>query len=177
MTKTTTNLGVAKLWAQGRDHEAKSNNGNLWCEGRTLYSYRTPIAYLMPNGRGHLVPLITAHSYSVTTEGKHKGAAHKATSYTAFVVPFFGIGNTGRHSPDTLDRTEAHNGNVAYLLDQFTEEAKRLKAARVHRSFDTLERKAATLLRYVTTFGLPTYTAPLEETKAALEAHWARKAV
>lgn len=169
-----TNLDVARKWAGQRGTEARSGNGTMSFSGPTLYSYATPIGYLMPNGRGHMVPLITAHDYSVTTKGKHIGPAHKATDYTAFVVPFFGIGRVGRHGPDTLDMAEAHRNNVAYLKAHYEEEIARLKAARVYRSFETLQRRAAEVTRYQAVFGLPTEPVELGEDIKAIEAHWAR---
>lgn len=169
-----TNLQTAKQWMLG--NEARSSNGNLSTNGQVLFSYATPIGYRMPAKGGHMVPLITAHSYSVTTEGKHKNAASRAANYQAFRVPFFGIGRVGRHGPDTLDRGEAHTNNVAYLKAQYAAEIDRLKRARAYRSFDHLQRLAAEVTRYQTTFSLPTEPVALGEDIKAIEAHWADKA-
>ena len=70
------NHGVALNWARERSH-AFSHNGNFWHSGNVINSYRTPIARLV-NLNGFKFALVTNESYSVTTEGKHKGAIRAA---------------------------------------------------------------------------------------------------
>lgn len=154
--KTTTNRGVANAWVNGI--EAKSGNGNMSTNGcGTLYSYSTPIGIIKEGVGGRAVYLITAHSYSVTTQGKHIGPAHRATGYQAHVVPFFGIGRVGRHSPDTLDMAEAHAGNVAYLVQRYVDDREGMKAKRSFGQFseEHLMRLAANARAYCVAFGLP----------------------
>jgi hypothetical protein len=154
--KTTTNRGVAAAWVNGI--EAKSNNGNMSTNGcGTLYSYSTPIGIIKRGVDGKPVYLITAHDYSVTTKGKHIGPAHRATNYAAHVVPFFGIGRVGRHSPDTLDMAEAHAGNVAYLVGRYVDDREGMKAKRSFGQFNEehLMRLAANARAYALAFGLP----------------------
>lgn len=159
--KTTTNHGVAQAWVKGI--EAKSNNGNMSTNGcGTLYSYSTPIGIIKQGVDGEPVYLITAHDYSVTTKGKHIGPARRATNYRAHVVPFFGIGRVGRHSPDTLDMAEAHAGNMAYLLSRITEGQARMARAR---SLSEHDREWHLLLHarmagYAGAFGLDTKALP-----------------
>lgn len=153
--KTTTNRGVANAWVNGI--EAKSGNGNMSTNGcGTLYSYSTPIGIIKRGKDDQPVYLITAHSYSVTTQGKHIGPAHRAANYEAFVVPFFGIGRVGRHSPDTLNMAEAHAGNVSYLVQRYVDDRAGMKAKRSFGQFDEehLMRLAATARAYAVAFGL-----------------------
>lgn len=70
---------VAHLWANQSKPSARSNTGNFWFEGPTIYSYRTPIAYLVLGEDG--VPtacLRTSRTYSPTTSSKHQPAISSA---------------------------------------------------------------------------------------------------
>lgn len=170
--KRTTNHGVAKAWVKGT--EAQSGNGNMSTGGQgLLYSYSTPIARIVEGVNGQAVYLITAHSYSVTTQGKHIGPAHRATGYSAHVVPFFGVGRIGRHGPDTLDMAEAHAGNLAYLHSQYSSGLDDMKRKRSLSDYDheRLSTLAARIANYVAAFGLTTTMPHLAADRQALAAH------
>lgn len=78
------NRMVAHVWAQGRQDSGRSNNGNFYFEGPTLYSYgRHFVAgYRLPDGRAFL----NSDSYSVTTGG-HMSCARGAVAGRAYSVP------------------------------------------------------------------------------------------
>lgn len=152
--KVFANNMVAHVWAHASEPEGRSNNGNFWFEGDTIYSYSTPIA------RIHLasprtVILMTCESFSVTTEGKHKNAVHRASDYgrylPLFVVPFIGATGGRRHidSP-TVD----HAGNLAHFESVYSKEIDRLARARTFTSTDQLERIAASARDYCRAFDL-----------------------
>jgi len=108
------NSMVAHLWANQKKTGARSNNGNFWFEGDTIYSYRTPIAKLHTI-KGTIVALIDCEGYSNTTRGKHKPAIYRALNYRGFSVPSIGArGGQSRHS-DELD----HKANEAHFLKQY----------------------------------------------------------
>ena len=64
------NSMVAHVWAQGRQREGRSHNGNFHFSGPALYSYAQIIALLLPawkRGETGRVALLNGDSYSVTT--------------------------------------------------------------------------------------------------------------
>jgi hypothetical protein len=144
---TTTNAGVARSWARNDGQEAKSGNGNFWHNGAgTLYSYRTPIGRIVPGGlTSGWVYLITSERYSVTTQGKHIGPAHRATGYKAFSVPDLGLGTGGVN----------HGANLAHYAGLIEAEEQRLKRARTHTSRDHIASIQTERARYCAAFGLP----------------------
>lgn len=79
---------VAHVWAQQRQPSGRSNNGNFYFEGRTLYSYGTHYPVGIFAGVGGPVFLNSSKS-SITTEGKHKGPARAAVRHIAerFYMP------------------------------------------------------------------------------------------
>lgn len=77
MTRTVFDNGMtAHVWAQGRQAEGRSQNGNLFFEGRALYSYgRHYVAgFRFDDGRA----LLNATRYSVSTS-RHVSEAWRAT--------------------------------------------------------------------------------------------------
>ena len=79
---------VIHVWAAQSQDEARTSNGNLSFTGSVLYSYRTPIANIVPGADGQPVALVTCETYSVTTSGKHM-PGHRALSHMRrFDVPF-----------------------------------------------------------------------------------------
>lgn len=126
MTKTVfPNRMVAHIWAQQSQEEGRSNNGNFWFQGETLYSYRTPIARLMNVKRKGQVALVSSISYSPTTASKHLSAVHRSVNaaYT-FYVPTLAMADQGR--AHRLDHAE----NLAYLTEAYSKEIARMKRAR-----------------------------------------------
>ncbi len=148
------NRMVAHLWANQSQDEARSHNGNFHFAGRTLYSYNTPIAKLVEDATGALVPLFTNQSYSVTTSG-HMGAAWRGVNYRGcFTVPSIGAygGRLRSYTNGELD----HAANLAYLVAQYADLKARFMKARI-RPYDTsdaLRRKRNTACNYAAAFGL-----------------------
>lgn len=147
-----TNLAVAKAFIAGKS--SRSSNGNLHTDGRTLWSYSTPIAHKVQDATGRTVCLHWAHEYSITTTGKHRTALLKALGYGAVMaewqVPTMGVSG-GRK----LLREVNHEINTKALLDAYTAELERLKRARSHKSLDRLAMLHTDLLNYLVAFALP----------------------
>lgn len=61
---------VPHLFAAQSQNNARNSNGSLWFEGKTLYSYREPIAHIHESG----IVLISSDHFSVTTS-KHQSWA------------------------------------------------------------------------------------------------------
>lgn len=156
MTRTVfANNMVAHVWAHATSDEGRSNNGNFWFDRETIYSYRTPIARLHLDMVGAKVILMTCESFSMTTEGKHKNAIHRASGYGRFIrlfsVPFIGVAGGQRR----IDRSEVdHAGNVAHFESTYSAEIDRLARARTWKSTDRLERIASDAREYCLAFGL-----------------------
>jgi hypothetical protein len=87
MTKTVfDNSMLGHVWAQQKQHTGRSNNGNMFFEGKVLYSYGSHFAlgYIMTGG---LVALLNSDSYSITTS-KHKSYAARAVRHMkCYYVP------------------------------------------------------------------------------------------
>lgn len=146
----TTNHGVAKAWAEGKQTEDRSGNGNMSHNGcGTLFSYSTPIGRRLEDAHGQPAFLITTKRYSVTTQGKHIGPAHRATGYKAFSVPFLGL-PFGR----ATDMAEVHAGNLADYDERIEEERQRIKRARKFKSQGHLYRIIEEKARYQIAFNL-----------------------
>lgn len=80
-----TNAQCAHIWAQQNTDRGKTNNGNMFFEGSTIYSYgyHYPLArFIRVQYNGEIVDavLVNITPSSVTTEGKHKNAVHRALS-------------------------------------------------------------------------------------------------
>lgn len=77
-----TNSDVAHRWANQIGTSCRTNNGNMFFEGNTIYSYgyHFPIASFITNDRGVGAILFTEASYSTTT-AQHKAEARMAASH------------------------------------------------------------------------------------------------
>lgn len=77
------NSMVAHVWANGTQNAGRSNNGNFYFEGRTLFSYgrHFAVGYRGPKNR----PLLTTENYSISTS-RHKREAWRA-AVNAIDVP------------------------------------------------------------------------------------------
>ncbi len=78
MAKVFSNDMVAHVWAQQRQEEGKSGNGNFYFRNRELFSYGSHflVGFVMPDG----VALLNGDSYSVSTS-KHQSYAARAVSH------------------------------------------------------------------------------------------------
>jgi hypothetical protein len=124
MPRIVPNGQVAHLWAHQAQSDARSGNGNFWFDGDTLYSYSTPIARIVEAHDGRRVALVTIHSYSTTTNGKHIGAIGRATNYGRFIpefrVPSLGAFG-GRHTDDRHGIVD-HERNLAHFATAYRAE-------------------------------------------------------
>ncbi len=149
---------VAHIWAQQNQESGRSNNGNFWFENDTLYSYQTPIARIVKTKGGDNAALVNSHKYSVTTEGKHKNAIHRALGYGKlmpdFVVPFLGVYG-GHYRGQNFTGKDAHKANLAYLVEIYTTLKEKIKRARdFYNPSHALESAAKNAISYAETFGL-----------------------
>lgn len=92
------NAMCAHVWAQCSQSFGQSSNGNLYFEGRTLYSYGSHFAvgFLAPEpstGEGVARALVTTDRHSVTTSGHVSDARRAVTG--ALYVP--GLTRLARH--------------------------------------------------------------------------------
>lgn len=150
MKTVLSNSMVAHVWAQQTQETGRSNNGNFWFSGDTIYSYRTPIARFVPTGTAGRIVLMSCHSYSITTSGKHMRQIGAATNYDYIRVPYIGRG--GRSEGD-ID----HDKNLAYLVEQYTNEVGRITRARSapeSYSWEHLARLADFAIKYANAFGM-----------------------
>jgi hypothetical protein len=95
MKTVVSNSMVAHLWAHQSQDTARSGNGNIWFEGTTLYSYRTPIANFVVSPKGKHVALISSQGYSPTTGGHLRDASRALGSYDNKVAPSFHVPYVG----------------------------------------------------------------------------------
>lgn len=84
------NYQTAHVWAQQSQARGRSHNGNLWFEGRAIFSYGTHYCagYALPDCTGGTVWLTNADSSSVTTNGKHKHAVYRAIPGRSYSVDY-----------------------------------------------------------------------------------------
>jgi hypothetical protein len=162
MTKTVfSNSMVAHVWAQQKQPEGRSNNGNFHFSGDTIYSYQTPVARIVTGKNKAKIALITSNGYSHTTAGKHLPAIRRSIDYGRsipyFEVPFLGVtgGRAFRHG-DATNAQEVHKGNLAYLEKEYNELKGSISRARSGYSpiIDWLTPCAQTVRAYAITFKL-----------------------
>lgn len=122
MAEVFSNDMVAHVWAQQRQQSGRSNNGNFYFEGPTLYSYGRHYPVGIFAAVGGPVFLNSSKS-SVTTEGKHKGPARYAVRHLErLYLPELDevadvIGRAGRNGGRLpADAPEHHKRNVESYL-------------------------------------------------------------
>lgn len=128
MAKVFDNDMVAHVWAQQRQPEGRSHNGNFYFNGRTLYSYGSHYPVGIFAGVGGPVFLNSSRS-SITTEGKHKGPARRAVSHLeSFYLPSLddvadAIGRAAQNGGRLpVNAPEHHKRNVeSYLAKHWAE--------------------------------------------------------
>ena len=79
MKTVFTNEQCAHVWAQQKQESGRTNNGNMYFEGNTIYSYgrHYPIARFVEN-KGREAVLFNSTDSSMTTKTKHKNAVNRA---------------------------------------------------------------------------------------------------
>lgn len=113
------NAQTIHVWAAQTQPSGRSHNGNLSFDGPTLYSYSTPIANIVPGADGAPVAIITSHTYSVTTTGKHMPHSRDVSHMRRFSVPCLMIRSgvcVGRYREPVGTDAERHAANVAHFL-------------------------------------------------------------
>lgn len=163
------NRMCAHVWAQQSKASGRSGNGNMSFEGRTLYSYRTPIGRFVDTVDGRRAVLVTSNTYSVTTSGKHMPALWRAIDYgrgdfsPCFTVPHLCGGE--------------HAANLAYLVDCYVKGlAKDRRARDLWGDWRERHAKAArNALDYAEAFGLPVPALAVTDDCDAVAAHRAAR--
>lgn len=79
---------VAHLWANEAQDRARNSTDSFSFRGAYLYSYSTIIARIVRNEQGERAYLVSTHSYSATTNGKHYSARRGAITADARVFHF-----------------------------------------------------------------------------------------
>ena len=117
MTQTVfSNSMVAHVWAQQRQQNGRSNNGNFYFEGRVLYSYGThfPVGIFADDR----TVFLNADSYSVSTSG-HQADARSAVRHISRVCYLPSLASVQRLilSADSNGRIETRQRKpaLAYL--------------------------------------------------------------
>jgi hypothetical protein len=161
---SNTNAMVAHIWAQQEKDSGKSANGNLWFNGATLFSYRTPIARFVQSIDGRRVVLVTSEKFSMTTSCKHMPALWRSIGSGARPTPCFSVpiiaqsGAFGYHPEYALSNQE-HGVNLAHLIAEYdTVAARSLRARDIYGDqtylFGKLQERADAALGYASAFGL-----------------------
>jgi len=88
MTTRFDNSMTAHVWAAQTQERGQSHNGNLYFEGRAIFSYGTHYCagYVAGDGATR-VYLTEAHGASVTTNGKHMPAVRRAVPGRGYPCP------------------------------------------------------------------------------------------
>jgi len=118
MTRTVfDNYQTAHVWAQQKQPYGRSQNGNLYFEGRAILSYgwHYVAGYALPKIGGGFLYLTNADSSSMTTGGKHMPAVYSAIGYHVESVAVPRLSSLARF----LD---------AFALDGDTAQARRKRA-------------------------------------------------
>lgn len=176
------NAMCAHVWAQQTKETGKSGNGNMSFEGRTLYSYRTPIGRFVDTVDGHRAVLVTSETFSVTTSGKHMPALRRAIDYgrgefaPCFTVPYL-CGGSGLGDTHFELTAKEHAANLAHLIERYGAAVAADKRKRdLGSSWQAVLTKKATAAReYAFAFGLTAPELKPESDIAAIEAHHAAR--
>lgn len=147
---------VPHLWANQSQNSARNAQGNVFFEGRTIFSYgkHFPIATIQGND-----VLFTLRSYSNTT-AKHISHVRGAISHkniiwcNAVPVPYYGDRNPVNKQSFTLE----HMKNLNYWKNQLTELFTELGNKRnrdIAGRITQVNRNIAQLQAYCTFFNLP----------------------
>ena len=144
------NSMTAHVWASRSQPHGRSNNGNFYFEGRTLYSYggHFAVGYHMPDEASGVV-LLNSDSYSISTS-KHQNEAWGATRHmTRASVP--GLTVTAREidRADMLENTaRGRVWRVAKHLESVAYWPGAEAAALIYTALGATERVAEAKARY-----------------------------
>lgn len=127
MAKTVfSNAQTVHAWAAQSQQEGRNSEGTLWFFGPELYSYRTPIALILPDVSGESVALISSVTYSMTT-AQQRPRDRDVAPRPCFHVPYLPGLSGGRYqgpgarlewpraNPEAV--AACHVGNLAHLAE------------------------------------------------------------
>ena len=122
------NDGVAHAFAAGRQDHGRSQNGNFYFHGDTLYSYGAhyPVVRL---DRETETAYFNSDQSSVTTEGKHKSAARRALRhFNAIYLPHMDV--LTRRGWCKLDRDDLakYIQRIAEMISELEDKRSRMRA-------------------------------------------------
>lgn len=134
---------VAHVWAQQRQPSGRSNNGNFYFEGRTLYSYGSHYPVGIFAGVGGPV-FLNSTSSSMTTNGKHKPAARAAVRHLErFYMPELD------EIADMIGRAASNGGRLPASAPNHYAKAAERYLAKNWREIDSDNPGAAWILRAI----------------------------
>jgi hypothetical protein len=136
---------LAHLWANRAQPHGRNAGNSTHFDGAVFYSYQTPIAAHIPTARTprtkepiYGAVLVTSHTYSVTTSGKHMTAVCRAIpdNVPVFTVPDIGHSGgrartlSGWPASDPAAYVKTHKANLAWLLGRYHDTVTREMRAR-----------------------------------------------
>lgn len=112
MATVFSNSQVAHVWAQQRQEEGRSHNGQFYFRGRQLFSYGSHflVGQFVTNKRGERAVLLNSDSYSPTT-GRHQSYARQAVG--GLGLPIFHTPGASHDYRDALSRMTEKAGELA----------------------------------------------------------------
>ena len=140
---------VAHAWANAKQPCGYTSSRSFSFDGSALLSYNTVIAQRVSTPAGTQY-IYSARSYSVTTEGKHKNAMHKAASHLMDIKVDEAPSNWDlRFSNAFLTWVENQS---AYLVDELNKFPGKIKRARSSKAWlvEQYDREAANARRFKT---------------------------
>ena len=137
MKRVVNSSEVPHLWAHQTQDGARTPNGNLYFEGKTIYSYGAhfPIATFVSNADGRTAVLFTTRTYSITTAG-HCSTVRQAIQHLSpvFHVPLTNLlcryGNDGSVQSLVADNKAALLTDYLARIERLSAEVARAKAHR-----------------------------------------------
>lgn len=122
-----TNAQLQHVYASQSQDEGRNQKDTARFEGPVFYSYRTPVAVILPDIRGESVALCSSVKYSMATS-QHVPSL-SAFAGPAFSVPFMPgqwggryVGPSGQF-PRAEEAARSHAGNLAHLVKRAMESA------------------------------------------------------
>jgi hypothetical protein len=125
MTMNTNQCIAAWSNNEGRPGFSGKSGGAVRFDGKTLFSYETPIAEFHRTPSGGKVVLISSEKYSATTSKHISRVRYEARQWTCIKVPtvFDGTSKCGRGYPLN------HVVNISYLRDEASDNLHRYMQA------------------------------------------------
>jgi len=147
---------ISHIWMHQSKADARNPQGNLFFEGKTIYSYRTsyPLAEHVENAKGEKAILLRAGpAFSVTTAG-HLSLVRHAIPSSAIVFEVPNVRATYQWAEPGID----HATNLDYFVEQSKEALAKAQKSRKY-GLDTLSKAfdyEDQALKYAAFFEIPT---------------------